>query len=309
MFAYYDEVSNIAAKHRGFVSAQQIQAAGLPKLVARSAALRGWKQIQRGLWYTGDQELGFDQWLQAGLLIGGTEAGVGGAASLFIRGVIAEPPKQIDIWVPGSKHPSPVKDSPLRFHRDHINRIGRRDTSGPLLSMADSLLDYIALEGSTTNAASAIINARRLSRRIEETVRESVDSRRRQGKRKLLEELLTCTPAYDSVLEYLWVINVEKRHHIRPSTRQWIGPANHRHDGAWEDLYTIYELDGDAYHNDASTRRRDSEKDHQARRHGFTILRYRYADVAHYYCRTAADLVQSVHGLTASPCSSECSVN
>lgn len=309
MFAYYDEVSSIATKHGGFISSKMIEGAGLPKLVARSAANRGWKQIQRGLWFTGDEELQFEQWLQAGLLIGGHAAAIGSAASLFIRGVLGEQPAHIDIWVPGEKHPTPVKHSPLRFHRDHVDRLSRRDAAGPLLSMADSLLDYVAMEHSNINAAAAIINGRRISSKLEEHVRETIRLRRRQKRRQLLEELIMCSPPYDSVLEYLWVQNVERPHHIRPSTRQWVSPDNYRHDGAWEDLRTIYELDGDAYHNDAKTRRRDAEKDHQARRHGFTILRFHYADVAYGYCKTAAHLAATVHGLTASPCSSACWVN
>lgn len=309
MFTYDETVSKLSESYSGFVSAAMLKDAGVPRSVQRSAAKRGWRQIQRGLWFVRGPELDFDNWIQAGLMVGGEESAVGGAASLFIRGAVTRQPAHVDIWVPPHKNPSPVKDSPLRFHRDLGGRLLRRENAGPLIPMAEALLDYITETKEPYAAASAIINARRLSPRIEELVRDAIARRQRQSNRKLLEELLTCTPAYDSVLEYMWVVDVERRHKIPPSTRQWVSPDNNRHDGAWEDLQTIYELDGDAYHNDEQTRRRDSDKDYQARSRGFQILRYKYADVAHRYCQTAAKLIQSVPGLTAKPCSTECWLN
>lgn len=309
MFTYNDAVSEISASHYGFVSAELLRDAGLPRSVRKSAARRGWRQIQRGLWFVDGPDLTFDNWIQAGLMVGGPESAVGGAASLFIRKVITRQPEHVDIWVPPHRNPSPVKDSPLRFHRDHGGRLLRRDSAGPLISMSEAVLDFISTEQDTFAAASAIINARRLSHRFVELVQEAVVLRRRQGHRKLLEELITCFPAYDSVLEYMWVVNIERRHGIRPSTRQWVSPDNNRHDGVWQDLQTIYELDGDAYHNNATTRKRDSDKDYQARSRGFQILRYQYLDVAHHFCQTTARLIESVPGLTARPCSTECWVN
>lgn len=309
MFTYDETVLQISERHYGFVSAELLRQAGVPRSVQKSARQRGWRQIQRGLWFVNGQDLSLDNWIQAGLMVGGPESAVGGAASLFIRNVLTHEPAQIDIWVPTSKNPSPVKDSPLKFHRDYAGRLNRRDTAGPLISMAEAVLDYIGEEREHFAAASAIINARRISPRFEELVREAVARRQRQFHRKLLNELLTCVPAYDSVLEYMWVVNVERRHRIRPSTRQWISPDNNRHDGAWLDLKTIYELDGEAYHNDAKVRSRDSEKDYQARSRGFQVLRYRYADVAYHACTTAANLVETVPGLRALPCSSQCRVN
>lgn len=309
MFEHEDAVSEISRRYFGFVSTRLLREAGLPRSVERNAERRGWRKIQRGLWFVEGQDLNFDNWVQAGLMVGGPGSAVGGAASLFIRNVITQQPDHVDIWVPTHRNPSPILGSPLRFHRDHGGRLLRCDSGAPFISMADALLDYMAEEKEHFQVASAIINARRLSPRSEELVREAIARRRRLVNRKLLEELLTCSPAYDSVLEYMWVVNVERRHKIRPSTRQWVSPDNNRHDGAWEDLQSIYELDGDAYHNSPSTRRRDSEKDYQARSRGFQVLRFRYADAAHRYCHTAAKLIETVPGLTATPCSTECWVD
>lgn len=309
MLANVDKVLRVSNTNRGFVTPELLRAAGLPRSVIEGGTKQGWRRIHRGLWFVQEREMNLHDWIQAALMLGGSSSGIGGGASLFIRGILTKEPAYVDLWVPPDQTISRIKDSPLRFHRDHLNRLGRRDTNGPLLSIVDSLKDFVDFTSDATEAASAIINARRKSPRFDELIRDSVFDRTKQKHRKLMEELITCYPAYDSVLEYLWVANVERPHRIRPSTRQWKCPDGYVRDGVWEDLFTIYELDGDAYHLNPQTLKRDSEKDYKARRRGYRTLRFGYADVVHNACATAASLITSIPGLEVSPCGSSCWMN
>lgn len=301
-------VIEVARKNGGFVTPELLRMAGLPRATVEGGTKRGWTKIKRGLWFIHDREMTFHDWIAAALMIGGPDSAVGSAASLFIRGVVTREPKSVDIWVPQDRNLRKPANTPIQVHRDHLNRLNRKDVNGPFLSLVDSVLDFIDLTKSNEEAASAIINARRKSSRFDEMVRESTFQRPRQKRRSLLEELLTTDPPYDSVMEYLWVKNVERPHRIPPSTRQWTCPDGYVRDGVWEHLLTIYELDGDAYHMNHQTFKRDSEKDYKARSRGFRTLRYRYRDVAHEACSTAAKLSASVPGLSVSSCGPRCHV-
>lgn len=303
-----DIVLEVAKRTGGFVTPELLRTEGLPRATVEGGTKRGWTKIKRGLWFIHDREMNFHDWINAALMVGGEGSAIGSGASLFVRGIIAREPEFVDIWIPRERALRKAENTRIRVHRDHLDRLNRKDTSGPLLSLVDSVLDYIESASSNEEAASAVINARRKSPRFEDMVRLSAFRRPRLKRRDLFEELITCDPPFDSVMEYLWIQNVERPHRIPPSTRQWTCPDGYVRDGAWVDLLTIYELDGDAYHMNHQTLKRDSEKDYKARRRGFQTLRFRYRDVAHQPCSTAADLSSSVPGLLVSSCGPTCFV-
>lgn len=306
MIKHESVISELVRRNNGLISTDDLRQAGLPRSVLNSLRKRGWRKVHRGLWVAKDGEPTFHEWLQIGQRICGEKGAIGGAAALFLYKVIDREPSQIDFWIQPPRVLRPSPGTPFRFRRDHSLRLDRAGASRQLVTLADALSDFVDESSDSTQAASAIINARRVSNRIYEQVAEVVRDKRQQRHRELLQELLTVAPAYDSVLEYLWITNVEKPHGIPPSIRQWRCEDGFIRDGAWPQLRTIYELDGDKYHLNERVVKRDRRKDNAAHVRGWMTLRFMYADVVHEPCRTAANLQSNVHGLSVHPCGDHC---
>lgn len=291
------------------VTSQELVDAGIPKGSIQLGVRHGWTRLCKGVWLIRPEQPDFYTWLEAGRLLFGEDSIVGGAASLFVRNLLDREPANIEFWIPSDKRYSAATGTPLQPRRDYINRLKRRDSHTPFSSVADSLCDYLNSTTTAIEAASAIINCRKRAPRLAIDIHEIASLRKRLRHRDLLEYLFDCEPAFDSVLEYLWVLNVEVPHRITPSTRQWKCADGYMRDAVWINLKAIVELDGDAYHNNQSTMKRDRAKDNAAIRRGFTTYRFGYADVARNACKTAATLAQSIPGLPVSPCSEGCWIN
>lgn len=302
-------VAQLSTRRRGVVTAQELLDAGIPKGSIQLGVRHGWTRLCKGIWLIKPEPPDFYAWLEAGRLLFGEDSIVGGAASLFVRNLLDREPKTIEFWTPADKRCSAAAGTPLQPRRDYINRLERRDSNAPFSSIADSLCDFLNNTTDTVEAASTIINCRKRAPRLALEIHEIAALRKRLRHRDLLEYLFNCEPAFDSVLEYLWVLNVEVPHGIPPSTRQWKCPDGYMRDAAWINLKAIVELDGDAYHNNQSTMKRDRAKNNAATRRGFTTYRFSYADVNHHACSTAATLAQSIPGLPVSPCNESCWVN
>ena len=308
MWKHYDKLKELDRLHNGIVSHQQLVAADIPRSSIRLGAKLGWTRLHKALWYVRPDPPDFQTWLNAAPLAFGPDAMIGGAAALYVHIVLSQAPPVIDIWVPSTKGYRNHKDSPFRVRRDHGDRIFRKAPHAPFTSLGDALLDYLNEEQDPIAAASAIIMSRKRAPKLPQLLTQPEYARTRQRHRAQLAELMNCEPAYDSVLELLWVTNVEVPHRMTPLERQWICKHRHRHDGAWVHLKSIVELDGDAYHGDERTIKKDRDKDIDDRRDGFITYRFTYADVAHYQCRTAATLAEDVAGLAVSPCGERCPV-
>ncbi|WP_336250220.1 type IV toxin-antitoxin system AbiEi family antitoxin domain-containing protein [Stomatohabitans albus] len=299
-------LTTLASRRQGVVTFDELIAAGFDASILRAGKRRGWQRMHRGVWYLHADPPTFTHWVLATPLICGRDGAIGGAANLFVRGVLPSPPAQIDLWIPPTRTIRPLAHTPYVVHRDKRGRLNRKDHNGMLLSLGDALLDYLNTVTDETKAATAIIGTRaKFPHQVEHCQADFIE-RDRQRHRHLFTTLMACEPAFDSVLEYLWLVNVEQAHNMAPSQRQWICPDGYRRDGAWPHYQTIYELDGDAFHLNPRVLKRDRDKDYAARRRGFVTLRFGWADIVERPCQTARDVATAIPQLPIEPCSPTC---
>lgn len=268
----------------------------------------GWTRLLPGVWFSGPGSPSLSDWVNAAKLYYGDHIGIGGAAGLILNGVQMREPHLIEVWLPPRKSLAKVEGSRLVPRRDKLDRLERINTQTNATSPGDALADLLNTTTELTDAASAVINTRRAFARYSEQIADMLSLRTRLRHRKVAKELLTCTPAFDSVLEYFWVKQVEAPHGIPPAQRQWRGPKQYIWDGVWKKYKHTLELDGRAFHSGEKAITRDSAKDRAAISAGYTPLHFGFQDVMSQPCMTALQLVRLVPGMKGQGCRPGCPV-
>ncbi|WP_336249377.1 hypothetical protein [Stomatohabitans albus] len=278
------------------------------KLLLQRGKRAGWTRLMPCIWLTAPGPATFMDWVHAAKLYYGEHIGIGGAAGLCLSGVNLREPQHIDIWLPPHRSVGRVTESRLLPRRDKLDRLSRINPRTNATSPGDALADVLNFTRVRAEAAAFVIATRRTFINTTGQIVNTVQTRSRQRHRSLAYELLTCQPAYDSVLEYQWVTQVETPHGIPNAQRQWRGPKEYVWDGIWSAFKTTLELDGKAYHSGINAITRDSAKDRAALAHGYTPIHFGYADVIHHPCATAAQLARLIPGMPHHQCEPSCPV-
>lgn len=271
----------------------------------------GWTRLLPGIWLTQSPPATFMDWVQAAKLYYGERIGFGGAAGLVLVGVTIDEPYLIDVWIKPGLSTAPMRDSRLHVRRDHLNRLARIHPQTQAIAVGDALADMLNTTENLEMATAAIIHTRKRFPARADAILQTVVQRQRQRHRALAHELLTVQPAFDSVLEYAWVNQVEHPHGILLAQRQWKGPNGYIWDGVWHQHHATLELDGKAFHSGEQAVTRDSAKDRAALAYGYTPIHFGYSDVMRHPCATAFQLLRLIPGLltTSKPCNPRCPLN
>lgn len=304
---YEQEVQSIANRFGGVVPASALRLAGLPAYLPRLGMQQGWQRIWHGIYVPHSGPVTVDQWIAVGKIAFGQntsrkQAALGGEAALYKMGVLEREPQVIDFWVESTLRYQRVAASPLRVRRDYLGRLDRIPDGYDHTGLVDSLCDYLNDTTDEIDAAGAVIRVRKRWPMAAQRLVDAFDERKKLAHRKLATMLLNVEPAFDSPLEWLWVKLVEEPHGIEAPIRQWRCPEGFIRDNGWPALKAIVELDGDAYHSDAQTIKRDRAKDRLSLVHGFVTLRFGYQDVVGQACQVAHELGQAVAGLRVRRC-------
>lgn len=288
------ELLRLAGYQDRVVSREQALGLGLGRhALARLLAEESWRRFARGVYCTDPAEPSWRSWAWAGVLIGGDQARLGGAAAGHLHGLIEEPPAVITVLVPGFGT-RPRIAGPWTFHREQpgVRRAAGRG-SPPRLGVEDTILD-LAGTADLADLIGWIGRAVQRGRTTPSRLRTVLARRSRIAHRGLLGELFDdVADGTRSTLERHYLHGVERAHGLPAGDRQVPQPGSEV-DVWYRDHGLLVELDGLRGH-DGKGRFRDLRRDNRSTGRGLATLRYGYPDVVGSPCRVAH---QVAHNLT-----------
>jgi hypothetical protein len=209
-----------------------------------------------------------------------------------------------------------VEPPGVRVH--HVVRLDGRvqwNMSPPRLRYEDAALDVAAEAVSDFRAIAALAKACQSRRTTAQRLLDSLAGRPRIGRRAWLRDTLTdIAEGACSVLEHGYLTRVERAHGLHHAERQVKATASvgivYRDVAYGESL--IVELDGRLFHDTATARDADFERDLDAAVDRKSTVRLSYGQVFDRPCSTAGKLGKVLHahglGVSPHPCGPGCSV-
>lgn len=206
-----------------------------------------------------------------------------------------------------------VEPDGVRIH--HLHHLDERvlwNVGPPRLRYEEAALD-IAARAAEFDSIAVLADACQSRRTTAHRLLRVLDSRKRIRRRRWLRAVLvdiaegTC-----SVLEHGYLNRVERAHGLPQATRQARSTSlvgvSYRDVEYGERL--VVELDGRLFHDSASARSRDLERDLDAAVDGRSTIRLTYHQVFDRACQTAAKIAQVMrqHGIAVNgrPCGPGC---
>lgn len=283
----------------GVISRRQALDAGLQHHQIRRMLRRNeWKRVHHGVYVDHTGPPTWPQRAWAAVLYAAPAAS-GLESALSIEGPL--------IHVAVSRHRAMlVEPDGVRIHHlDHLDERVLWNVGPPWLRYEDAALDF-ASRATGFDAIAVLADACQSRRTTAHRLLRVLDSRRRvRGRRRWLRAVLvdiadgTC-----SVLEHGYLNRVERAHGLPRATRQTRSTSSvgvcHRDAEYGETL--VVELDGQLFHDSASARNRDFERDLDAAVDGRSTVRLSYHQVFDQSCQTAAKIAQVLrqHGIAVS---------
>jgi Transcriptional regulator, AbiEi antitoxin len=309
------DLAEIADIQAGVVTASQAVASGLSEELLRSRVGQGrWQRIHRGVYATFSGELSRRAQLWAAVLSAGPGAMLSHRSAAELQGLTDEPSQVIHVTVP-TKRRVRGSTADVVIHRSgRAARVAHPAATPPRTKVEETILDLVEATRSKDEAVGWI--TRGLGRRLTTADRlgSALAGRSRIRWRAVLTELLSQDLAgTQSVLEWRYVRDVERPHHLPAAERQASfrqgGRSGYR-DALYRRFGLAVELDGRLAHP-AEQKWRDARRDNIAAAGGITTLRFGWQDVTTRPCEVAAQVaaVLSRGGFTgARPCSPTCPV-
>ncbi len=199
-----------------------------------------------------------------------------------------------------------VEPDGVRIH--HLARLQERvlwNLGPPRLRYEEAVLDVACRATSEFDAIAVLANACQSRRTTARRLLQVLDARQRVRRRRWMRAILvdigegTC-----SVLEHGYLNRVERAHGLPRATRQERSALSvgvcYRDTEYGRRL--VVELDGRLFHDSATARNMDLERDLDAAVDGRSTIRLSYRQVFDRPCRTAAKLAQVMqrHGIAVS---------
>lgn len=279
------EMSSLLRQQAGVVSWEQAAALGVSRAVFRRLA-RDWTRIERGLYCA--YEPGWHSALHAGLIRGGPEAVVGGAAAAHLHGLLLTRPTTLVIWRDATScHRPPLRLGPWTVHYRRGVRVASR-ADPPVVGIADVLRDMAGTE-EVPELVSAVLRALAKGLLSPEEIASAMDASPRRIRQSLLSRICSAqADGVESYLEWQYLTGVEQAHGLPTSTRQVWTSARTRCDVLYEEYGVVVELDGRQHDVQADSRRDNA---HLVSR-GWATLRYQPRDVLMRSCGTAREVAR-----------------
>lgn len=273
----------LAALQSGVLSTTQIAGHGLGKdSVARLVRQGHWQRLERSVYLTTGSDPDWTAQAWAGVLLGGSQARLGGTAAAHLHGLREEAPRHITVLVPAEQV---IRTRyPWRFPRESPGVRDRRTPgSPPRTTVEDTVLD-LCDEGSAGEAVDVVTRAVQSRRTTPGQLRYALRQRQRARHRRLLNDLLAdAANGAETPLELRYLRDVERPHGLPRADRQDVGRASFRRDVVYSRYRLVVELDGRLGH-EGMGRFRDMWRDNVTTVGGERTLRYGFADVAQRFC-------------------------
>lgn len=291
------DIDDVLRPQSGVIARRQALEAGLQSHDIRRLLRRNeWARVHDGVYVDHTGPL---TWLQrawaavlyaapAALCLESALTGEGAVIHVAVsrdRGVLAEPPG-------------------VRIHHlTHLQERALWHVGPPRLRVEEAALDVACQAISEFDAIAVLADACQSRRTTAPRLLQALDARQRVRRRRWLRAVLvdlaegTC-----SVLEHGYLNRVERAHGLPRAARQMRSTSSEgvTYRDAEYAQRLVVELDGLLFHNTASARNRDAERDLDAAVDGRTTVRLSYRQVFDRPCRTAAKIARVMrrHGIS-----------
>ena len=289
------DIDDVLRQQSGVMSRRQALDAGLQDHQIRRMLRRNeWARVHHGVYV---DHTGPPSWLQRAwaAVLYAAPAALCLESAMSIEGPL--------IHVAVSRHRAMlVEPDGVRIHHlDHLDERVLWNLGPPRLRYEEAALD-IASRATGFDAIAVLADACQSRRTTADRLLRVLDSRRRvRGRGWLRAVLVDIAEGSCSVLEHGYLNRVERAHGLPRATRQTRSTSSvgvcYRDTEYGEKL--VVELDGRLFHDSASARNRDFERDLDAAVDGRSTVRLTYHQVFERSCRTAAKIAQVLrqHGI------------
>jgi len=273
-----EEIARLLYRQAGVISRRQVREAGLaPHDIRRLIRRREWAAVHDGVYVDHTGPLTWQQRAWAAVLLAEPAALSHDSAIRAVDGPgRRDRSDDVAIHVAIDRHRKLVLPSGIVPHR----LVGLDDkvlwsAGPPRVRIEQAVIDVAAEADNDFDAIAAISNAVQSRRTTAPRLLAALESRRRIGRRRFLEELLRdVASGACSVLEHGYLTRVERPHGLPSAGRQVSASAR---GPIYRDVeYVVYtmlvELDGRLFHDTAAARDRGLDRDLDAAVDGkFTI--------------------------------------
>lgn len=282
-----DSLLRLAALQSHLVSRDQALCLGLSReALGRLVNSGQWLRISPGLFSTVPLSPSWEALAWGGTLLGGPHARLGPESSGHLYGLVAKPPRPIDVLVPVA---APVRvQGPWRFIRERDGvRPARSPGSPPRLTPECTVLDLIGRRPAG-DVVGLVSGAVQKGLTTPDRLCRALETRPRQRHRRLILGMLAEVAAgVESYLEMMYVRTVERPHGLPKGSRQGSHPdLPYERDVRYDQYGLIVELDGRLGH-EAEGRFRDMNRDNRHALRDELTMRYGYFDISGRPCPVA----------------------
>lgn len=284
--------SELARQQAGVVARRQLLPLGVTRSQVTWSLQRGqWQRLAAGVYLTHAGPVPEPARLWAALLRAGPEAVAGPRATLWLAGVVPDPPRPLDVCVPHGRHPEIPDVRVLR--RSWLEELRHPVHAPPRLRLDVALLDVTADLRRPEQVVDLVLRVtqRRLS--TADRIGAHLMARRAHPWRELLTDLTSdVLDGVQSPLERRYRDDVERAHGLPQGTRnrpETVDGSRRYRDVRYEDFDVVVELDGREAHPD-DERFRSRVRDNRLARQGTHALRYGWREVAGAACGVAGEV-------------------
>lgn len=279
-----------------------------PHDIRRMLRRREWRIVHPGVYVAHTGPLGWLEHAWAGVLFSWPAALWGESAIRAAEGPgrTGEDDGPVHVAVDRWRS-SLVAPEGIRLH--HVTRLDGRvqwNMSPPRMRYEEAALDVATEATSDFRAVAALAKACQSRRTTARRLIDSLAARQRNARRAWLRDTLTdIAEGTCSVLEHGYLTHVERAHGLAHAERQVRATASVGvvYRDAEYDQRLIVELDGRLFHDTATQRDADFERDLDAAVDSRSTVRLSYGQVFDRPCSTAGKLaiVMRAHGLSVLP--------
>lgn len=293
------DIDHVLRQQAGVVSRRQALDIGLQQHDIRRLLRRHeWARVHDGVYVDHTGPLTWLQRAWAAVLYAAP-------AALCLESALSDEGPLIHVAVSRHRARLAEPDGVRIHHLAHLQERTLWNVGPPRIRYEEAALDVACSATSESDAIAVLANACQARRTTARRLLRALDARRRVRRRRWLRAVLvdiaegTC-----SVLEHGYLNLVERAHGLPRATRQKRSTSSvgvcYRDTEYGQRL--VVELDGRPFHDSASARNKDFERDLDAAVDGRSTVRLSYRQVFDRPCRTAAKIAQVLqrHGIKVS---------
>lgn len=272
---------SLLASQHGVVSQSQADDLSITRSTIRAHVAAGrWSVMSAGVFYAANGTPSRSARLWAALLASGQGAVLSHGTAAYIYG-FGRSNSFIEVSIPNDRQEVSLPGVRVRRSR-LLPAKGTRYEGWPITTAADTVLDMAGTLRSPHDVVALLTDACRSKSVAAQQILTALAQRKRQRHRQLIKDCLNDVIAgVESILEYRYLVRVERAHGLPVGRRQvkaWAGGVPIRKDVDYDEYETVVELDGRAGH-EGSGRHRDRRRDNAGTRKGKATLRYGHADL------------------------------